>query len=231
MPRIYEDLKDDSPGRLQVDHHSSSTIQISYSPSPSRATLWNRVHPSSPPGGLPLPDAVPLLRADLSDGTITITPINTSPLHQHFLRPKYGQVEHVTLAFPVRRLFGGAPPTEEVIEDVLLTLPSGFIRDYDYGLGLLPTHRCIINAIESLTPCTELLITRTPLVFADAEPHVFPLAYEDYLDLHRAINRISRTSQVAARAVKRDWPKITWRPHWGYLNSPSHQVAASCGRS
>ena len=85
----------------------------------------------------------------------------------------------------------------------MLTLPSGFIRDYDYGLGLLPTHRCIINAIESLTPCTELLITRTPLVFADAEPHVFPLAYEDYLDLHRAINRISRTSQVAARAVKK----------------------------
>ena len=51
------------------------------------------------------------------------------------------------------------PSTEEDVIRVLEGLPSAFTKDYDYGLGLAKPYRFIVDAVEKLSDCTEIVIS------------------------------------------------------------------------
>ena len=103
---------------------------------------------------------------------LTIYPISTFGDKPGFLKPKYGQVERITLdrtdiIFPG---FDGAVPTEpEGVLAILEELPSAFTKDYAYGLGLAKPYRFIIEAVETLTDCTEIVITSDKATGPDAK--------------------------------------------------------------
>lgn len=137
---------------------------------------------------------------------LTIYPINTFGDKSDFLEPKYGQVERITLdrtdiIFPG---FDGAVPTEpEGVLDVLEKLPSAFTKDYAYGLGLAKPYRFIIDAVEELSDCTEIVITNDQVTGPDAKnAQVFYISKKDFEQARRALNSIDNLAQTAVRAVK-----------------------------
>jgi hypothetical protein len=96
-----------------------------------------------------------LLWINGQDNYLEIYPINTLP-NDDFLQPKYAQIQSIVLEG-----FNYITPEtiEEVKEEILENLPSGFIKDYDYGLGLQKDYRFIINAIENIHGINQLVIS------------------------------------------------------------------------
>ena len=52
-----------------------------------------------------------------------------------------------------------APTSSDEIVYILESLPAAFTKDYDYGLGLAKPYRFIIDAIERLCDCSEVVIS------------------------------------------------------------------------
>ena len=69
---------------------------------------------------------------------LTIHPINTFGDRPDFLKPKYRQIERITLdnTDTICGVGWDANSTPEEVREVLENLPSTFTKDYSYGLGL-----------------------------------------------------------------------------------------------
>ena len=52
------------------------------------------------------------------------------------------------------------PESEAQIIAILESLPAAFTKDYDYGLGLAKPYRFIVEAVEELSDCKEIVISR-----------------------------------------------------------------------
>ena len=147
-----------------------------------------------------------LLDINGQDKFLTIHPISTFGDKSDFLKPKYGQVERITLdrtdiIFP--GFDGAVPTTPEGVLEVLEELPSAFTKDYAYGLGLAKPYRFIIDAAEELSDCTEIVITREHATGPDADyDQLFYIAEKDFEQARRAMNSIASLAQTAARAVR-----------------------------
>ncbi len=136
---------------------------------------------------------------------LTIYPIGTFGDRSDFLKPKYSQIERITLT-NMDFIFGydGTVPTApEDVRDVLENLPSAFTKDYAFGLGLAKPYRFIINAVEELSNCTEIVIMGEHATGPDTggKPILY-IAEQDFDQARRAINSIDSLAQSAARAVK-----------------------------
>lgn len=86
-----------------------------------------------------------------------IYPLNTLPTHNEFLRPKYRQINSIILEG-----FGFEVPTS--VEDVLESLedlPSGLIKDFEFGLGFVKDYRVIVNVIEQIIQSSRYVTRRT----------------------------------------------------------------------
>ena len=118
------------------------------------------------------------------------------------LGPKYDKVTRITIAdfqaFPEEWL----PTTERHVMQLLEELPSGFTKDYAYGLGLAYPYRHIIAAIEGLTPCTHILLCDDPDGIGPPSADTYVLSSADFIAMRRSIDNIRRTSRTAARAVE-----------------------------
>lgn len=135
---------------------------------------------------------------------LTIYPINTAP-NNRFMQPKYAQIESITLTgFD----FGFFPETIEQVEDILENLPSGFVKNYDYGLGLQKDYRFIINAIEENTDIKHLTISKNEKTCTEAasifnnEEVSYNLNYDEYEAIRRGIDNITRNYQSEGRIDK-----------------------------
>lgn len=92
------------------------------------------------------------------------------------------------------------PNTGYDIARVLEGLPIGFVKDYEYGLGLLSRYKIIVDRIEELTPCTTIAVT--PTTQTGVHDDVFVFAESDFVSLRRAIDRIHARANAAAREVR-----------------------------
>lgn len=141
-----------------------------------------------------------LLRVNDLDNLITIYPMKTRVgILQEILNPKYKKVVRITLA----EFDFTLPVDTDDILGLLESLPLGFIKDYDYGLGLQKDYRFIVDAIEELSDCTEIMIAEGISTGIGADPTIFNISYEDFEDARKSINRIARLVQDAAQSVKR----------------------------
>jgi len=73
---------------------------------------------------------------------ISVYPIITLFHHPQYLEPKYNKVREIVV--PVED--ANIPDSSDEVEEKLRALPSGFVKDIRYGLGLTKEFRFIIDA-------------------------------------------------------------------------------------
>ena len=91
--------------------------------------------------------------------------------------------------------------SEETVLEILEDLPPAFTKDYDYGLGLAKPYRFIIDAIENLCDCTEIVVTGQSTAIDPAEGR-FYLSWSDLDAVRKSLNRITAVGRTAASSVK-----------------------------
>lgn len=146
-----------------------------------------------------------LLEINGKHKSVTIHPISTFGDRFDFLKPKYRRIERITLDDTDIMLgFDGAvPTTPEDVRDALENLPSTFTKDYAYGLGLAKPYRFIIDAVQELSNCTEIIITGKHATGSDPDGNgIFYISTQDYEQARVELNKIDRHAQSAVRAVK-----------------------------
>jgi hypothetical protein len=131
------------------------------------------------------------------DGIISVNPIITLPTHPNYLQQKYEKVESIN----VETGFSLAPYTKEEVVNCLLLLPSGFVKDLRYGLGLTKDYRFIISAIEEQTKFKSVWIGKNE-TDENSELDFFHLSFDDFDEMRRNCDRITRRARQAAQITK-----------------------------
>jgi len=188
-------------GTLEVEEYHPNFVEVYFVP-PEHSLLAARLDPT-----LAKSYRTKLLDINGQDKILTIHPISTFGDKSDFLKPKYGQIERITLADADIVFCGGdgdgVPTTPEGVLELLQGLPSAFTKDYAYGLGLAKPYRFIIDAVEELSDCTEIVVASEHATGPDSKDNkLFYIAKKDFEQARRAMNSIDNLSQSAARAVK-----------------------------
>ena len=203
MPRFYDLIADeDAPGHLIVESRSRAYVEVFYALSRERLSLWKHIYEDELQPGAILPERVKLLEVDARNHLFTMHPIKTRVSSRDLLRAKYNQVERITIADESLARLETMPSTQDEVMMLLEDLPTCFVKDYDYGLGLVSTYNCIIDAVEQLTNCSKILISEDNLIVAEEEGTTFHISTRDLDEVRKSINRTVSISQVAARSVK-----------------------------
>lgn len=101
---------------------------------------------------------VKLLEVDPAKGRLSIYPTDTRPWSDGFLGPKYEKT--TTIVLPADA------DSEWDIAVMLEGLPSGFTKDYEYGLVLARECEVLASLIQARTDCSriEFVATGEPVV-------------------------------------------------------------------
>jgi hypothetical protein len=121
-------------------------------------------------------------------------PLNTLFGREGYLGPKYRKIRKLS----IRVEYGIC--SESDIEWIFNELPSGFVKDFRYGLGLLRDCNRIIRLIEQHTSCEELLFCDNDEVRADGGTFRFGLSR--FNAIWSEIRRIGDRGTRAAARVK-----------------------------
>ena len=187
-------------GTLEVDEVHPNFVEVYFVP-PEHSLISARLDPTRAENY-----RVKLLDINGQQRFLTIHPISTFGDRPDFLNPKYDQVKRITLdrTDVIIPGFDWVVPTEpDGVLDVLEALPSAFTKDYAYGLGLAKPYRFIINAVEQLSDCNEIVITSEHATGPDPnDDEFFYISMQDFEQARRAINNIDSLTQSAAREVK-----------------------------
>ena len=192
MPRFFRTQpEDNSIGHLVVQERSTDCVEVFYIPSRERL----RQSGITPVNATE--HRAKLLTIDSMNQRLIIFPIKTRS-GDDFLKQKYSQIERITIT---ELYISFTPLTQEEVMGVLDDLPSCFIKDYDYGLGLTRTYRFIVDAVEELSECTEIVISEQKQTEIDGMKNIFYISTNDFETVRKSINRTVTTSQIAARSV------------------------------
>jgi len=116
----------------------------------------------------------------------------------NFLDARYDQIGTVVLEG-----FGKTGIIEpDHVAEKLEALPPGFVKDYEISLGLAYDYRFIVEQIEELTDARTLIVSRNRASEYDAETKTFTLAYREFEEARKAINRITNRARDASSDVK-----------------------------
>ena len=131
-----------------------------------------------------------------SQDYIIINPINTLVSHYNYLKPKYDKINSIVLEG-----FGfSTPETKDEVMDILENLPSGFIKNPEYGLGLLKDYKSIISSIEQIQEIEELVISK--IQDTNVNEKLYILNFSHFETIRKEINRISRIHQAESKTEK-----------------------------
>lgn len=137
-----------------------------------------------------------LMMINGQDDFVSIYPINTLPTHPNFLKQKYNQIKSITLDG-----FGFLiPETIDVFLALLEELPNGFIKRYEYGLGLKKDYRFIIHAIENIPEIKHVIVSKNN--DTNVKGDIYTLSSQDFEAIRKGINRITTTHQEDGRLEK-----------------------------
>ena len=216
MPRFHHSLPEsDDSGTIVIEREAADHVEVFYVPSKDR--LERSDFELSRTDEL----RVRLLSIDGGKQNVTVFPVNTFPSSlspDSFLRPKYSRVQAITIAdwrdfeSDVGEIIFGDELVPAMDEDPLLddetrvmmvleSLPSCFIKDYDYGLGFTTAFRFIVHAVEELTDCTEIEVTASHKTGVHRNGKTFCISSRDLENVRKTINRTIRNSQAAVQSV------------------------------
>ena len=191
----YTLSEDNSIARLVVEKQSPDCANVFYTPS-------GRVIEQLFPGDYSAKrHRAKILTIDRKNRCLTIFPINTKSDYHDFLDPKYRQIERITIMDQEYEFYEFDSLAEDEVIMMLESLPPGFAKDYEYGLGLTRPCRFIVMAVESLSDCTEIVVSRHRMTEVDEEEKIFYISTNDFETVRKSINRTIDTSQIAARSV------------------------------
>ncbi|MFE1646191.1 Shedu immune nuclease family protein [Microbacterium sp. P01] len=193
-----------SDTRLRLEISSGGPGQLQYVAFPLRRTQV------SPTEYVETTARHVLLERSASEGLVTTYPLNTLEGSERFFQPKYSKLERITFEHSSAgsvdnpfeepgepNLFG--PETFDV-DDFLESLPPGFVKDPQYGLGLLKDNNRLVRLMEDHSQCTELRIV--PGAAMKVDGHVFRMGQDAWDSLWSEIVRINSRGNVAASRVK-----------------------------
>ena len=199
-------MEHDIPERddLVVEEISSNCVEVFYVP------LQDALERFGLDSDNTVPHRVRLLLINGPDQRLTIFPINTLSGHARFLKPKHDKIERITFAdtdlvypdFDYLAFDDAVPVTPDEVMGLLECLPSGFTKNPEYGLGLAKAYWPIIDAVEELSCCTEIVISNTHATEIDQENDIFFISMADFEKARKALNRVINNSQNAAKSVK-----------------------------
>ena len=230
MVRIFPPRGVPKPGNLVIEESSSSgVVTVSYVPSPELLTnlsldsskaddyttklleldtrSWEialfPINTTGPKARFLKPKYTQIRKITLTDGTPVLSPLeeagNSRASYARSLT--FGSVEPIEDPVEEEDI---APSiwSDEDIKEILEDLPSAFIKDYDYGLGLAKPYRFLVEAVEELTDCTEIRIAHDAKTGVDEESEVFNIATDDFNAIRKKLNSTTNLTQVASRSVK-----------------------------
>lgn len=194
MARLFEDFDEDRHGRLDVERRSSYSVEVFYTPPMGKLKQYG-LNTGSSTGW-----RVNMLSIDIKNQNFTIFPVYTIRRSEEFLKQKYKQIKRIALiGFDSLMVM---PSTQEEVMEVLEELPSAFIKDYDYGLGLAKPYRFIVDAVEKLSSCTEIMISKEGETSIDVKQNSFHISFDDFESARKSINNIHDIALTAAQCVK-----------------------------
>ncbi|WP_085919987.1 Shedu immune nuclease family protein [Halomonas sp. CSM-2] len=205
MARLFRQHNPEQDGILEIEECDSNLIEVFFVP-PAHSLEVAALDANQVKA-----HRAKLLEINRQDRSLTIYPIGTFGDKPDFLEQKYRQVERITIADTniVSSEFDDSFETEnsvpkfEDIMDMLEHLPSAFTKDYAYGLGLAKPYRFIINTVEELSDCVEIIITDKQSTGPDSKNgELFYISESDFDQARRSINNIDNLARTAAHAVK-----------------------------
>lgn len=200
MARNFQQHDPDRDGTLEVKEVQPNSLTVYFVP-PKQSLEEAGLEPAQTNSY-----SAKLLDISTQDKRLTIYPIGTFGDRQNFLQPKYGQIERITLDDTEIILPGRGADMHTMLEAVLAILeglPPTFTKDYAYGLGLAKPYRFIIEAVEELSECIELIITGKHATGPDpSDDGVFYISKQDFEQARLELNKIDAHAQSASRAVK-----------------------------
>lgn len=189
----------DRDGALEVEADLPESVKVYFAP-----PEWSLVAAKLDPAKANC-YKTKLLDINGQQRSMTIYPICTFGSRPDFLKPKYCQIERITLDDTdiIFGFDGTVPTTPEEVREVLECLPSTFTKNYAYGLGLAKPYRFIIDAVEKLSECTEIVISGRHATGPDLSCNgIFYISTQDFERARVDLNKIDRHVQSAACAVK-----------------------------
>ena len=179
----------DAPkGRFSIGKADDGWTTVKYELSEER--IQRTTDPEA--AALAIAGGVELLRINADKKVLTIFPVNTFPNKPDFLQPRYESIRSISLeGFDIPE-----PESPEEVVEMLEYLPSGFLKDPEYGLGLQTNFRFIVQAIGQIESITELLVSKRRS--SDIVGDTYVLSHRDFEAVRKSINRIH--SQAVADA-------------------------------
>jgi hypothetical protein len=135
---------------------------------------------------------VRLIEASPPRRQLKIYPTDTRPWSDDFLGPKYSKITTIILPAEV-------DPDWDV-PVILEELPSGFTKDFEYGLGLAQECEVLIDLIEEFTDCSviEFVASGDPKVTG----RTFFISFARFDALRAELARIKNRGDLGIRRVK-----------------------------
>lgn len=131
---------------------------------------------------------------------IKIYPINVRPDKPGYLQPKYGSLTCIVVNPRINRPYP-LPNNEDEVEELLQGLPTGFSKNFRFGLGLLWEYRNIAETVAELKDISTLWIVGGDAP-PDYAPPVYTMSIGHFQSLRKEIDRISGKSQRSAKQEK-----------------------------
>ncbi|MGA3561821.1 Shedu immune nuclease family protein [Melissospora conviva] len=179
LDRGFLTLEKESPELTKVLFHASSQTL--------RELRWSEGERRDP---------VQILQFDAENSRVHIYPIGTQPTEDLFALPKYATLRVISVPLD----YFETPSSVEEVTALLDDLPRGFLKDYQFGLGLAKAYRPIVLAIEKIPGCRELhLATEGP---ARIESGRLIVSLSDFEAARTEADRISSRANKAAMNVK-----------------------------
>lgn len=121
-------------------------------------------------------------------------PINVRRGKPDYLQPRNDNLKSITIESDG---LGWPMPAEPGdFTELLNHLPTGFSKQFQYGLGLKWEYRSIVNSINSIPGVTELVISNSAETVVT--PPTYRLGVKRFEQLRRAIDTITRRYQREA---------------------------------
>ena len=130
------------------------------------------------------------------------------PVHQRFDDPDYGQpIFHSIRELIIPRPFiefEDYPETQEALEEILDGLPTGFYRDWRYGLGVKWEYRSILTTIENIPGVDTVYFSATTGTPDEdyIEHSFYILRMSTFQTLRKRLAAVGSRHQRAARREK-----------------------------
>jgi hypothetical protein len=140
------------------------------------------------------PEPRTVMTIDFVNDVVSIFP-QLIAFSDRLYKQKYRQIREIQLDLPTQ---GGPLSGHFEVMELVKELPTGFVRDPQYGLGVIKEMRPLIHAIEQIEGVTRLVIAENEQT--RVQRSTFYLNAAEYRQLQQGMSRTTRTYQAESLA-------------------------------